>query len=236
MRHFIPRFTVVLFTLAVILASLVSAFAQAPVITAQPQSQTNVLGYPAAFSVTATGAAGYQWRKESALIPGATASTLTLASVNYAHAGNYSVLASNACGVVASSNATLTVAPPAAGELDFTFNPGSGVNDRLRSVVVQPDGKVLVGGSFTSVNGAARMYLGRFNADGSLDTSFLNGLSGADGEVWSTAVQADGKVLVGGLFTAINGVARNRIARLNADGSLDPSFQNGMAGANSFIY
>src|SRR5439155_26989178 len=56
-----------------------------------------------------------------------------------------------------------------------------------------------------------------------LDSSFDHG-SGADGTVYALARQADGKALLGGAFTNINGVARHGNARLNADGSLDTAF------------
>jgi beta-propeller uncharacterized protein DUF5122 len=60
----------------------------------------------------------------------------------------------------------------------------------MLSVAVQPDGKVLVGGGFNWLAGQARNYLGRLNANGSLDTNFT---ATADGLVYSLAVQADGK-------------------------------------------
>ena len=74
-----------------------------------------------------------------------------------------------------------------------------------------------------------RNYIGRLNADGSLDTSFD---PGANGNVVALAVQADGKILVGGALTTLGGggtgtTTRNYIGRLNADGSLDTSFDPG---------
>jgi len=107
-------------------AGLSSASAQVPVITAQPQSQSKVPGYAAAFSVSATPASpplSYQWRKESVPIPGATGSAFSLGSVKYTDAGTYSVLVSNVNGTTLSTPATLTVTPPIAGEVDFSFNP-----------------------------------------------------------------------------------------------------------------
>jgi uncharacterized delta-60 repeat protein len=121
------------------------------------------------------------------------------------------------------------------GSLDTSFDPGTGANDWVRSVAVQPDGKILIGGNFTSYNGVARTRVARLNADGSLDTSFVVG-SGASSTVWSVAVQPDGKILIGGEFSSYNGVARNRIARLNADGSLDTTFLNTGSGASSAVY
>ena len=69
-------------------------------------------------------------------------------------------------------------------------------------LAVQDDGKILVGGEFTTLGGQARNYIGRLNADGTLDSGFK---PGANGAVYSLAVQADGKILVGGSFTTLAG-------------------------------
>jgi uncharacterized delta-60 repeat protein len=120
------------------------------------------------------------------------------------------------------------------GTLDAGFDPGSGADDRVRAVTVQTDGKVLIGGSFTTFDGVARAGIARLNADGSLDTSFDPG-SGADSAVRSVVVQADGKVLIGGDFATVDDTERNGIARLNADGSVDASFDPG-SGASAGVY
>src|SRR6266446_2737026 len=91
-------------------------------------------------------------------------------------------------------------------------------NSAVRVVVVQPDGKILIGGEFTTLspNGGAavtRNRIARVNPDGTLDTAFNPNASDI---VNSIAVQADGKILAGGLFTSIGGQTRNRIARLDA--------------------
>jgi uncharacterized delta-60 repeat protein len=135
------------------------------------------------------------------------------------------------------SSATLTATATVPG-----FNvPGSGLNAAVSRLAVQADGKVLVGGSFTAYNGnaAAPDYVLRLNTDGSLDTGFNNGGRGASGGVNALAVQADGKVLVGGGFTAYNGntAAPDNLLRLNANGSLDTGFNNGAtAGASGTVY
>jgi uncharacterized delta-60 repeat protein len=118
------------------------------------------------------------------------------------------------------------------GSLDNSFGSAlSGTDGLVQSIAVQNDGKVLIGGYFTTINGISRNRIGRLNADGTLDTSFGgDGLSGADGPVRTVAVQSDGKVLIGGQFSAVNGVSRVGIARLNADGSLDSGFEAGVAG------
>src|SRR6266404_4491875 len=121
------------------------------------------------------------------------------------------------------------------GTLDSNFKPVSFAGlSAVNAVAVDGQGKVLAGGDFASVNGVTRTNLVRFNSDGSLDANF-NPAAGTDATVFSIAVQHDGKVLVGGLFTIANGINRNYIARLNADGSLDTSFDPG-SGANYIVY
>ena len=154
------------------------------------------------------------------------------------------------------------------GSLDTGFNPGA--NGQRRRVAVQADGKILVGGTFTTLGGGgtgttARNYIGRLNADGSLDTGFNPGadsqssapwrcsrmgrswsaassragrrrdrhdaaqhasrgsmptarstpasIPGADSCVFNVAVQADGKMLVGGCFTMLGGGGTGTTAR-----------------------
>ena len=121
------------------------------------------------------------------------------------------------------------------GSLDSSFDPGTGVNAAVLSVATQADGKVLIGGDFATVSGTNR-GIARLNGDGSLDSTFNpgTGLGGYSPRVSSVAVQTDGKVFIGGYFTAVNGTNRNRIARLNGNGSLDTSFDPG-TGANGGI-
>ena len=126
------------------------------------------------------------------------------------------------------------------GGADGTFNPG--VNGTVHAIAIQPDGKVLVGGSFSTIGGGGtglttRHDLARLHADGSLDTGFD---VGTNGFVYGLTVQADGKILVGGLFSMIGGggtgtTARNNIVRLNPDGSIDAAFDVGV-GANEAVH
>jgi len=112
------------------------------------------------------------------------------------------------------------------GTLDVTFNPGTGASREVYTTAKQSDGKIIIGGTFTSYNGTTRNYTARLNADGTLDASFNSG-TGASREVYTTTIQSDGKIIIGGNFTSYNGVPINRIARLNADGTLDTSFHTG---------
>jgi uncharacterized delta-60 repeat protein len=108
------------------------------------------------------------------------------------------------------------------GTLDSAFNPGA--DNAVSSLAVQADGKILVGGWFTTLGGQTRNYLGRLNADGTLDSAFNPGAGGNSPYVCSLALQADGKILVGGGFSTLAGQPRNNIGRLNADGTLDSGF------------
>lgn len=92
----------------------------------------------------------------------------------------------------------------------------------IRSVDLQSDGKILLGG----ISGP---MLYRLNSDGTVDNTFDPG-TGANGFVWKVLSLPDGKILTGGAFTEINGTPVTRIARLNADGSVDNTFNTGGAG------
>ncbi len=121
------------------------------------------------------------------------------------------------------------------GSLDVTFDPGTGANSVLRSAAIQSDGKIIIGGSFTSYNGITINRLARLNSDGSLDASFNTSGAGANISVYTITIQSNGKIYVAGGFTTFNGTTRNRIARLNSNGTLDAAFDPG-SGANNIIF
>ena len=108
----------------------------------------------------------------------------------------------------------------APGSIDPSYNPVI-VGSAAYAMVVQPDGKIIIAGSFSSVNGVLRSNVARLNEDGTLDVTFN---PNANGIVWSVAVQADGQILLGGSFTSVGGIGRNCIARVAADGTLDVTF------------
>jgi uncharacterized delta-60 repeat protein len=112
------------------------------------------------------------------------------------------------------------------GTLDQTFDPGAGADFLVWSTASQPDGKIVVGGEFTSFDGIAANRIVRLNVDGSVDETFNAG-AGTNAEIHAIVVEPNGRIVVAGSFTEYNGVARNRIVRLNVDGSLDPTFDPG---------
>jgi uncharacterized delta-60 repeat protein len=114
----------------------------------------------------------------------------------------------------------------------FTTNTGTAANNQLRSIAVQSDGKILVGGDFATWDGVTVNRIVRLNSDGTRDTAFTtNTGTGATSTVVLVAPQSDGKILLGGVFTTWNGNPVNRLVRLNSDGTFDPT-----PGANSTIF
>ena len=113
------------------------------------------------------------------------------------------------------------------GSLDPSFNVGAGANNTIQTMILLPEGKILIAGRFTSFNQTLRNGLARLNQDGSLDLSFDPSLGATS--ILSMAMQPDGKVLIGGQFTSYNGVPMGRVARINTDGSLDNTFNVGTA-------
>jgi uncharacterized delta-60 repeat protein len=116
------------------------------------------------------------------------------------------------------------------GSLDRSFDAGSwasGLDQYFLVLVLQADGKILVAGDNNSVAGGNPKF-GRLHADGSVDAAFDPVLRycGTDspGFVRAVAVQPDGRIVIGGNFTCVNGTSRTNLARLNPDGSLDDTF------------
>lgn len=107
------------------------------------------------------------------------------------------------------------------GTLDPDFNPGTSAGDSVNSIVVQPDGKIVLGGDFNSAGGAYNPQIARLHPDGTPEGGFR---APANGSVHCVAVQPDGRILMGGEFTTVHGVARDYIARLHPDGTLDTDF------------
>lgn len=107
--------------------------------------------------------------------------------------------------------------------LDTAFDPGSGPNGPVDTLAVDGAGRILVGGRFSTVAGVQRTRLARLHSDGRLDIAFDPG-AGANNAVKVIRATAGDGLLVGGTFTQIGGVARPGLARLDANGRVDPDF------------
>jgi uncharacterized delta-60 repeat protein len=125
------------------------------------------------------------------------------------------------------------------GANDATFAPGTGANNNINAVALQADGKILIGGVFTTFNGTSKVRLARLTSTGANDATFAVGTgvvgTGTTAAVHAITVQPDGKVLVGGLFTTYNGTAKTNLIRLNSDGSLDASFVTGTGPTGGYV-
>jgi uncharacterized delta-60 repeat protein len=122
------------------------------------------------------------------------------------------------------------------GSRDTSFVTGTGFNSLPRSIDKQSDGKILIGGEFTTYNGLSTNRMIRLNQDGSKDTSFVRTFNSS---VFFIKVYNDDKILVAGSFTTTQNptpiISVNRMIKLNADGSTDTSFDVG-TGFNNTVY
>ncbi len=127
---------------------------QPPVIQRQPANQSAIAGQSATFSVSVTGATplSYFWRHNGSLLPGATLSSYTMASVQSSQGGTYSVLVTNVHGSLLSSNALLSVLPVGAwgdnsyGQLNMPASASNGVAiaaGAWHSLLMRADGRVI---------------------------------------------------------------------------------------------
>lgn len=117
------------------------------------------------------------------------------------------------------------------GSLDAAFanNLGTGFNGTVSAVAPLADGSLVVGGSFTAVNGIDAAGVAKLNADGTVNTAFANTLgAGFNNNVDDVVVTAEGAILVAGDFDEINGTASPRLARISAAGVVDAAFAAGL--------
>lgn len=115
------------------------------------------------------------------------------------------------------------------GSFDTEFDMGLGPNSSVRYIAVQEDGKIIIAGGFTTYNGSSRNHIARLDPNGTLDASFTMG-TGANDDVTHVTVQADGKILISGEFTTYNGNSSRNLARLNSNGTFDPTFSSWPSG------
>jgi uncharacterized delta-60 repeat protein len=107
------------------------------------------------------------------------------------------------------------------GTIDSDFNPGTGFNNAVRAIAVESDGKILVGGSFTTFNGNTHTRIVRLNSDGSLASKgfstvgFVGTLGPNFSDVFTIVIQPDNKILIGGAFNRYDGESVGSIIRFN---------------------
>jgi uncharacterized delta-60 repeat protein len=124
------------------------------------------------------------------------------------------------------------------GTLDESFTPVTGAGSFIRTIAIQPDGKILIGGIIHNSNVSYLSYnrrVIRLNTDGTLDTSFTDPTATWSQDVRDIEIQSDGKIIIGGYFSrwqSSNGSTVRHLARLNSDGTLDTHFCNAVISSN----
>jgi uncharacterized delta-60 repeat protein len=116
----------------------------------------------------------------------------------------------------------------------FNITHNSNVSSPANDLFVLPNGQILLVGTIIDFNGTGIRSLVKLNANGSQDTSFNQG-TGFNASIKAIDVQSDGKIIVGGSFTEYNNVNIEFLARLNPDGSLDPTFNSGELGPSGEV-
>jgi uncharacterized delta-60 repeat protein len=109
------------------------------------------------------------------------------------------------------------------GTRDTTFNIGTGFNGDVEAVILQPDGKIICGGAFTTYSGSSINRIIRINTDGTRDTTFNPG-TGFGGSIYALALQPDNKIICTSVNTTYSGSAGNYIIRINPSGTFDNTF------------
>jgi uncharacterized delta-60 repeat protein len=107
--------------------------------------------------------------------------------------------------------------------LSSAFGSGEGVNGEVLAAVVQADGKIVIGGRFSAVNGIVRNNIARLNSDGTLDRSFAE-QEGLNGQVNALAIQPSGQIVAGGAFSQAGQREFSNLVRYEADGQIDVEF------------
>ena len=98
----------------------------------------------------------------------------------------------------------------------------------VSEIKIQPDNRIVVVGAFDSYNGQVRKNIVRLEANGTIDASFMNGITPPERAVKTVEIEpGTNNLYIGGEFTTYNGAPVNRLARLTATGTLDPTFSTG---------
>ena len=120
--------------------------------------------------------------------------------------------------------------------LSSAFGSGEGVNGEVLAAVVQSDGKIVIGGRFSAVNGIVRNSIARLNPDGTLDRSFAE-QEGVNGQVNALAIQPSGDIVVGGNFSQAGKREILNLVRYDVGGKVDEAFGGGSsAGVNGSVF
>jgi uncharacterized delta-60 repeat protein len=212
----------------------------APTIATQPLAQTNTLGARTRFSVAAQGAPPleFRWFRGAALVPNANSPELILPTTTAADDADFHCVVSNGLGSAPSATVHLTLLEASAGSVYRETDVPAGPDDEVRDLVFDADGSLLASGRFALWNNTNRANIARLlpgTAD--LDSSFGSGtqpvFTSNDNQ---TLPLPGGKVLAVG-FPGVNynGRRHDGLLRMNANGSLDTTFNpDGVGGTLTY--
>lgn len=216
-----------------------------PTIRQQPISRTVTEGSSVTFTVVPAGDQPftYRWFKNDDEISSAASASYTVDTVDADDAGVYRVIVFNAVGEKISNGATLTVLADHPGTIDPSFDAGAiGIFDgpqfssgSIGALSVTLAGDIAIGGVFNQVDTVTRGGFGRLHPDGTVNSAFGSGVgvqNSQQQQVRTVSFQPDGKLLVGGSFTSINGESVLRLGRVHEDGSIDAEFSSPLAGSS----
>ncbi len=118
--------------------------------------------------------------------------------------------------------------------IDTTFNVGTGASNVVNKINIQSTGKIILSGDFQTFNGTSNKRIVRLLSNGTVDNNFTSGL-GVEGPVRASALQPNDKLIIGGLFNSYNTTSIKNLARINADGTIDNTFNTGV-GPNNEVF
>ena len=199
----------------------------APTIIEAPVNQSEEINGRVVFEVVARGGGelSYTWRHNGLVLTGEKSRLLAVQLTSESLLGEYTVTVSNAYGAQTSAPARLDLITGNR-EIDSTFASALPFDQVPAALAIQPDDRILAGGSFTStLAGSEHAGIVRLSRDGALDPSFRPGIgAGKPGSITTLTLQPSGQIVVGGTFTTWNGQPVPGLVRLNVDGSLDQTF------------
>jgi uncharacterized delta-60 repeat protein len=213
---------------------------------ANEDNPTARVGTPFAYPLNVNGTTPVTYTVNNSTLPlGLTLSTNGIITGIAERSGTYSnvqIMAENSAGDI-STTLSIRVLPRVqnfsqSGSFDTSFAQSSRPNAPIWAILRNQDGTFIVGGEFTALGATPLGRLARLTRTGGIDSTFNAAalgttFNGANGAVFALARQTDGNLLLGGRFTQYNGATRRGIVRLNADGTLDNSFQIGSGFANA---
>ena len=119
--------------------------------------------------------------------------------------------------------------------IDTSFSVGTGASNVINKINIQSTGKIILSGDFQTFNGTSNKRIVRLLQNGSVDNTFTSGL-GVEGPVRASALQSNDKLIIGGIFNSYNTTLIKNLARINADGTIDNTFNVGGVGPNNEVF